>query len=192
MTPRRQLLFAGHKVAVEIQAWLRANGQHKVVYNITHFKLADQLRLLRFRTWSLVYKVDIGEILDIVVPVLRSYHSSYRPTGRGLGMTLGTLTGKMAEDVLRKELERRYPQNENVEVWREEERDRQLYAERMEELDGAAPRETVRGTMQDAALDPGYVDRYAKVVLAARERLRKEQDARWRTRKSYRGNPWIR
>jgi hypothetical protein len=155
-----------------------------------HLKLflsaKDRVRILRLRTWTLRYRVTAGELLDIVMPVLRRIQKGGRrkPGPHSLGIRITSLTGKFAEQVLREGV-----LSAGVD-WRERERDRQLAAEEAEAADGMRVREQGMTSVLEAGSVRQYTADYTARVMARREKLRREAAAAWRRRRAYRGNPW--
>lgn len=175
------------KIVIELQNWIRSRDKVNLYLN---FKQEDRMRLLRLRTWEYVYKIPISEILDIIVEPIR-VHSNLRSRRYGLGTSVSSLTGFHAERILSTIVGRRYPAGEQISFWREAERDRQLHVEKMDALEGAHPRDDHgRGSFLDLAVEDGFLETYSHSVVAQRDLLRREGEAKWRTRKSYRNSPW--
>lgn len=176
-------------VASEVQDWIQSRDGVAVRLN---FSQPDRLKLLRLRTWEIVYCVSLFEILDIIVAPIRQ-HSVGKLRGTkwryGLGTSVSSLTGWHAEQILTTIIGRRYPTNEHLGFWREQERDRQLEAERMDACDGQVLREARKSPEDFESLDD-YMADYNARVKKARDRERVAVDAEWRRRKAYRWNPW--
>ena len=182
----RGLELEAMKIAVEIQNWIRSRDRIDVYLN---FNRADQLKLLKLRTWEQVYKVSLFEIMDIIVEPIR-VHSNLRRRRYGLGTSVASLTGYHAERILATIIGRKYPAGENVGLWREAERDRQMRAEKIDELDGMEPREEKRQGILRMVLVDSFVENYVRSVIQRRDKMIAESGARWRRRKAYRDNPW--
>ena len=180
---QRTLTRLTARVQSEIADWIeRRDG----VRARLHLKKADVLRLLRLRVWGMRYYTGIGEILDFVLPVLRK-----KVRGRthgGLGVSVSTLTGVVAEQILKDRLSERYPDNAHIMAWREAERLRQLRAERDEETGGVTVRVKEMPTMLEVGDVAAYSRKYADMVQAARKG---NMVPSWRKKRNYRGNPWI-
>ena len=173
--------------------WREAN---EVVYELErvvgkHLALGppDQVRLIKLRVWERRYRILIAEILNVLLPILRS--QVRRPKRRAvIGIAVATLTSQAAEKILSEELRKQYPEGENLILWRDRERERQLEAEARDQCDGLMPRKRdLRMLDSDGAAD--FLKQYEADVLATRERSRKELMQEWRRRKLYRGNPWL-
>lgn len=69
-------------------------------------------RLLRLRQWSVKYCVPFDEVVTVLV----EFWSKYRPgwnNGKTAGLRVSLLCGRVSEDVLSKEIARRYPDGDN-------------------------------------------------------------------------------
>lgn len=156
-----------------------------------HLSKADQLRLLKYRTWMFRYYLPVQEILDLTIPILRQQiRRKYvkRKYVRGLGVSVAALTGAGAERILQEQIRKTYPDSEHITIWRERERDRQLAVERAESLGGMP--ETDRGLrLSDCATPEIFMARYERRL----QRLRleaAEADNPQRRKRQYRFNPW--
>jgi hypothetical protein len=185
MTKLGEVYFIAGEITIEMEQWLeRQTGKHSQL----RFKKEDQVRLLKFRTWSMRYKISIAEILDITVPLLKE-HLKHIVQRYGIGVPIKVLTGPGALSMLRSALERKYPGDEHLLAWREAERDRQLRAERIEKLDGLPLKPKLHAPMSGETLEE-YIDNYSQLAINKRREERRAASQRWRRRKSYRGNPW--
>ena len=175
-----------NEVAAEIDAWAqRADGKDRRLA----YRQDRLLRLTRLRVWSIRYRVPIGEILDLVMPILRA--RIHRQNAKyGLGVSIPALTGNGAEEILRKELHKRYPDGEQYKIWKEQTQEHQLAVEEKDEADGLTLRSSGVKSVGEAASISHYLDSYRQRVLGRRKQLRKALDSKWRSRKAYRGNPW--
>lgn len=188
-SPRiRSLEHQSFLMASRVQDWIEARDGVKIRLAL---KRIDRLKLLRLRTWEIQTKLDLFEILDIVVPPIREHSKlklSQSDERYGLGTSVSSITGDLAQQILSTIIERTYPDNEHLTVWRELERDRQLEAERLDTHD-AKPREG-RKFLKDFDSPEDYVRYYTSMITKLRDRDLVEGDAKWRRRKAYRNNPW--
>ena len=123
------------EIVAALQDWLEKTS-HKHSY-LTYRK-SDKLRLMRFRTWEFRYRVELSEMFDILIPILREKMERKRRR-YGIGVSISALVGEGAEDILKEELEKRYPEGSNITLWKAKERRRQLRLEKLDE-DGMATR----------------------------------------------------
>src|SRR5262245_4004056 len=92
-------------VITEIERWLVMREDRHVKLN---FAPLDQARLLKLAMWGRRYSVEIHEILDLILPILRGQvrQSPYRKRS-GIGVTVPALTGPAAERILNQELKKK-------------------------------------------------------------------------------------
>jgi hypothetical protein len=190
MSPRRAGLSEVWKVTGdvlrEMELWLESRDGKR--YNLQYRPL-DRARLTRLYTWSLRYYLPIEDILDLIIPVLRGQRR-YDRKRWGIGLTVRTLTSYGAERILRKELEKKYPDGEHVAQWRDREREKQLEAECLEGLDGLIPRENGFHNVLEAGSPMEYMARYRSQVLRQRAIHQRAYSMERRRLKPYRWNPW--
>lgn len=190
MTSRIALVWElADQIAAEVCSWVKEKDGIDLYAG---FSIENRLRLLKLRTWKLRYRLPVKEILSLVVPVLREHiESGFRKKSkrRGLGIGIPALTGRAAERILISQMKKKYPNNEHLAQWRQLERERQLSQEEQDETD-LPTREVPDPTLLNSSSVASYVRRYRVRCLSRREKLEKEQSARWRRRKAYRGNPW--
>lgn len=155
------------------------------------FRPLDLLRLTKLQVWSWRYRLDIEEILTLILPPLRSAMSARNPRHRYvLGVTVAALTGRGAEQILLSELRENYPALENRAIWRDQERQRQLDRERREEGEVEVRESRFKGVLEAESV-ADYIESYRKRALATRRRMNAELASAKRKRKRYRGNPWL-
>lgn len=87
---------------------------------VWHVKDKDLARLHRLWMWSQRYSIS----LEYVTGTLVTYFARgvERHTGRkskGLGVSIPTLTGDVAENILRQQIEKDFPDRENVAAYRD-------------------------------------------------------------------------
>jgi hypothetical protein len=174
-----------NEIAAALERWVERKEKRSVRLC---FKKSDQLSLLKLRTWSFRYHLSIVDILDMILPVLRGQVKVKKKT-YGLGVAVRSLVGPGAERVLVEEIKRRYPNGEHIAMWREQERERQLEAERLLESDGLVPREYTENLVTADSTEK-FVTEYTRRTLAKRADNRSNRANRSRRRKKYRGNPW--
>lgn len=186
----KMMVLAGtvSSLLIRIEGWLfNTDGIRVPLHKI---KGVDQCRLLKFRTWSLRYYVEVEEILEMVLPVLRNQMRSR--VGKGLGVPIKILTGRKAEEILRDQIKRRYPDGENKKVWASRERERQIQRELRDELSGMRERDVLRGKTR---LEVGILEwthEYQKQISARHKRWEKIRARNLRSkRRGYRRNPWV-
>lgn len=178
-----------NEVAAIIEQWVRVRDKKSIRLS---FKKEDQVRLLRLCTWEFRYKLPIGDILDFVMPVLRSRVRRVRAVKKaswGLGVSVRSLVGPGAKRILEEQIEQLFPGGEHIRIWRDQERSRQLAVEQAEETDGVAVRQA---PMPFTVLDSPTVEEFIAGYRAriARARGSMLSYSKTRARKPYRGNPW--
>lgn len=169
-------------VVRDMSRWIELRDERRVRLFLSD---TDRLRLLRLRVWSIRYKISVIEILDLIVPPLRKKIGAKRV--RGIGIPTATLTGAVAEEILKDRLAHYYPDGANITVWKERERERQLAAERDEEAGGFPVRENPMPSLLEVGDVQEYNRIYAERIRAARAA---QTDQRWRKQRHYRNNPW--
>lgn len=174
------------KIQDAIQQLVNGDGKYRHLV----FKKPDQLRLLKLHAWSLQYYIPVGEILEMVVPPLRSMIKKKRKN-YGLGVSIPTLTGNGALRILQEEITKRYPNGEHYAVWRVQEQAKQLEAERVDELDGVPIKAARSRSLLEAPSVEAYITSYRRQILTARDTNNKALSSAVRKRKQYAGNPWI-
>lgn len=174
-----------NQVAGILQDWLQADKQKAIHVSFTK---DQQLRLLKLRLLSQRYKLDIPEILDILVPVLRSRFMHNKRTF-GLGININVLCGQAAERWLFEELKKHDPDDDHVVEYKARARDRQIDVELTLDSDGVNDR--VQYSALDAPDIPSFIEAYRKRVLSKRTEDEKMRNDPSRRRKPYRGNPWL-
>lgn len=188
MNQRHDLRKAVQYCVSAVEQWIKTRDEKSTVQ--LYFSQENKYRLLILRSWSLQYKLTITEILDMVMKPLRR-HIAKNPYFKNkkmlLGVSVKTLTSAAAERIIREKIERRYPGNEHIAIWRRQERKVQLEREEREENDGELER---RGLPKAGDLSE-YAQLYRRSIRRQRLQLQKEEDADWRRRKAYRDNPWL-
>lgn len=178
---------AGIQLMVQRYAGLRTKNPELRL----NYKQIDLVRLLKLQTWSYRYRLSIPEILSMVVPslitVIKEQRPDYAPTGLGVNIT--TLTGKSAERILRFQINKAYPENEHIHIWLQDEREKCLLRERVDDAGGTLPNEKVPHILDYTDMTAFVTDYKAKMekMRASGDKARHED---WRKRKAYRGNPF--
>lgn len=188
MNDTRYLWMLADQIAAVIVRWLKEH-ENKDLY--VRFKRIDMLRLTRLQVWSWRHMVSIEEILTLTLPYLRKSLSSRQKSSYGLGCSIAALTGVGNEKILIEALRLRYPGGEYRDIWREQERRRQLEAEATEDSDGLHLRvPTARGLL-DYNSTADFLSSYRARVIGQRIKMNNSLNGARRKRKKYRGNPWL-
>src|SRR4051812_36549240 len=76
---------------------------------------SDMYRLLKLKTWSQVYSVDLRYILVKLLPFWQQFirKRTKRIKSEGLGIRVGTLTGKKSEEMLINFIHEDFPSGQN-------------------------------------------------------------------------------
>src|SRR5215471_11077382 len=170
-------------IAGEVGQWLQ-NQEEKQVR--LFFKQQDLARLLKLAVWREMYCIEIPEMLDFIMPILRAQVPRQRKPGT-LGITVAAMTGDGAARILTQELKKRYPDNEHISAFKDRQRELQLQAEEARDSDGLVTREKLLTLGNDVA---EYARRYSEQVLKKRNAVQAELGNPQRKRKAYRGNCW--
>ena len=170
-------------VTIELEHWLERNGRSS---HYLRLKPLDGVRLLRLRVWATRHYLTVSQVLDMIMPVIRS--RTGRVKSAGIGTTIGNLTGQAAYRILREEIAKRYPDEEHVELWREEEQNKHIAIEREAETGGLPVRHKSHSPLDYESIAE-YVAQYKKSI-ATSNTLRTSLSSEQR-RKPYRWNPWI-
>ena len=175
-------------IIAEIEKWIAHNDDKHVRLR---FNQLDQARLLKLRVWSYRHKIDICEVLDMIIPPLRTVISKMK-NSYGLGITIRAMTSQRAYKILVSRLKEAYPQDEHIDVWRENERDRQLQIEANYKNGGLISRSPqMSNSVLDSPNAKEFARRYTKIAIMKRERHQTLCGQSWRKRRRYRYSPWI-
>lgn len=181
-----EVYFLAGEIAIQMEAWMKKRDGYRTKLR---FKPEDKVRLLRLKTWSMRHHISIAEILDMVMPVLTE-RSKWKKK-YGFDITVRVLTGAASKKVLNFQLNKRYPAGENRAIWQEQEREAQLYAEKIDALEGMEVKPNLTPVIRADETTEEYMERYTKSVERARAIERKAVSQKWRRRKNYRNNPWL-
>lgn len=173
-----------NRVEVEKQLEL----QHRRIF---HMSKDDERRLLVFRNWSEKYYVSIGYILGVLIPFYaQRFRKTRKKQQRGLPCGVATLTGKAAEYWLRKQMEKDFPDQENVELWKQARR-KEILLQRDFREHGEDEFEPRRKTILDYEWPSYYMRAYRKKVSAERKQNQRELNNPENKRRNYRGSPFL-
>lgn len=176
------------EIVTALEKWLEGKQQR---HSRLNYKKTDKLRLLRFRTWEFRYRVELEEMFDILIPILRAKMERKRQK-HGIGVSITALVGEGAEEILKEELAKKYPEGSNITLWKDRERRRQLERERLEDSDGMATRsKTAAFSILEADSLDTYLTKYRCKVKSAKEKLVSVETSKARRLRRYRGNPWL-
>lgn len=133
-----------------------------------NLKRPDQLRLLNLWIWSRRYHVSPAWVVKTLLGYWKGVYKREGP----LGVRLAVLTGKTSREILQKQVERAYPNQENLKSWKSDQRlayNRFALVDKFQAL---------------AAKNPAqYLADYQEAVIAMRENKRKPT-------RPYRDSPW--
>lgn len=172
----------------DMEEWIKINDKKSV--RLRYFQV-DQVKLLKLRVWAYRHYIDIQEVLDLIVPPLRTLIREHKKS-YGLGVSIRSLTSRRAYLILLSRLKERYPDDEHISIWRENERERQLQVEKELDTDGLVTRSPrVFASVLESPSAEAFIARYKKCVVTARLEQQRLYDQGWRKRRQYRGSPWI-
>jgi len=151
----------------------------------------DEKRLLTFKVWSEKHHVSIGYILSVLIPFYaQRFRKTRRKQQRGLPCGVATLTGKAAEYWLRKQMEKDFQGQENVELWKQERRT-EILLQRDMRLHGEDEFEPRKKTILDYEWPSYYVRAYRKKVISERKQNQQELNSAENKSRPWRGNPFL-
>lgn len=183
-----ELWALANQITGEIEHWILTHDKKRVRLR---FKPLDMARLSKFKVWEYRYKLSTEEILDLILTPLRN-QMTYRKKGYGLGVSVKTLVGNKALQILEDQIKRYYGDGQIRTIWREREREKQLLAEAQDNQDGVITRKSsAPPSLLEAESINGFIQAYEKSVTSQREQLRQASTQSWRKRKHYRGSPWL-
>lgn len=144
----------------------------------------DQMRLLSLRTWCFKYKLDLEQILNILIPIWTKRFERFKKHSndgiKSLGCKIATLCGDKSEQILISELKKLYPNDEYIQVWKSREQEKQL--RRNEDLGD-------RLIIKSQTIE-GFVDKYKRTILRERKDYLKKINSGKFTKRKYPGSPW--
>jgi hypothetical protein len=149
-----------------------------------HMRPADRNRLVMFEVWAERHHVPLRYVLTEIITMSRAMGKRYNKKKKklGLGLSLAALTSKKFEAMLVEQMQQEYPGEENIDEWRLMEQEKALGL--TEARGKAVPLIDLRNT--DTILY-NYLERLKK----RSRKLDRGESASWRTRRRWRGNPWV-
>jgi hypothetical protein len=160
--------------------------------NVRFISIGDRRRLTVLWVWEQRYRVSVEWILEVLLRVYSKARMRAAPKRKikGLPVSVKTLVSKASEAILQQELNRQYPWNEHIEIWRQYEQDRILNKLRAIAL----LEEGLQDDQQKTFLDFPSLKKYRRWYEKEMRRRRSWSDSMKRkmkaTSKPYRGNPW--
>lgn len=137
---------------------------------------AQQVKLLRLRTWHLRYKVPVSVILEILITYWQAVHKYRRTSKATLGIPLVHLVSNKSAIILQEKLAKQFPQYEHLDSWRAVQRQRYFASYR---------------TLQLVGLNPvQLVSVYQTEIHKRRKRMHYQMTVAFRRRR-YPENPWL-
>lgn len=139
----------------------------------------DQYRLLTLKMWERKYFVPIAFILSVLLPFWkkRLEEKKHHFSSKSLGVGIPTLIGKISEEILKKAIEKKYPNGENVLAWKVTQQEAYLKLQRLV-------------TKKYTNIED-YIEEYQESCLRARKRNNRVIGSGKYTRRHYVGNPWL-
>ena len=174
------------RVIAVCERWLASRDQNRTALK---FNKVDQLKLTTLNVWAMRHRISVMEVLDILLPILRTQTRGLRHSA--LGVPVKVLTGSRAKAILEEHVRRRYPDKEHVQLWKETERDRQLEAERAEDMEGLTTKSQGIGGLLDYSSTKAYTDAFIASIRRGRNAYMSAAGDKSRRKRKYRGNPWV-
>lgn len=152
----------------------------------------DMYRLLKLRSWSEMYSVDLKYILQKLLPFWEQFlrKKTKRIKSEGLGIRVGTLTGKKSEEMLVNFIHEDFPSGQN-ELFKRASRQEKIIGKVFDRKNKDAVK--TEGDISRGLFDfpdpKGYLQYYKR-------KMRKEQEIREEvvdemSKRPFRGNPFI-
>lgn len=153
----------------------------------------DERRLLNLRWWAEKYAVDLGMVLQILITYFGQRFTRKRSNPKvGFGVRVATLTGRAAEEILKKELQERFPDDEQYAVQAQQRRWEILEERQLREMGGEDDGVRTRvKTLLDFPKPSQYVRYYRKRIREQRQVMDRELAKKGNRRFPYRENPWL-
>jgi hypothetical protein len=142
-------------------------------------KIDEQYRLLTFRYWISKHKVSLEFIVQHVVKYwIKKYERPRKSRIKiGVGVRLATLTGMVSEQILLKNINAEFPNEENVLDWRQQQRNKQIPIEISNISRGENPED--------------FVKNYLARVERKQRTADWDVDKKKRFKRNYRDNPYL-
>ena len=167
---RNMLAIRSALIQIEKRRCAQLGTIYKDVYVPLPQKDADRKRLLNMLVWSRRYNVTVEFILD----ALLGYFKNFRKPSSGLGVSVVSLTGVRARQIVEEAVVKAYPAGENETAARQAQRNKILG------ISGTA--------MKDHG---GDIDKMiASYSRTMRDRHRAALDTEQFNQRPWRGNPW--
>lgn len=132
----------------------------------------DQFRLMTWKAWCFEYQVDLGFILQALLPRFKRWKRRFQKRIT-LGVPVRSITGLAARGMLEEAVSREFPNSEHIKAQREELKRRMVG----------------NGVVRVASSSPSeFVEQYRQWVKRKRRSYEKAE-AKF-SRRSWRGNPW--
>jgi hypothetical protein len=162
----------------QVESTLEVIRKEKVNLYLTQ---KDIYRLLILRSWTIKYKVSLEYILRNILIFWEAFvqRRSKQMKGRGLNVRVSTLTGKKSEEILKQFIEKDFPNNLNINIWKTSEQERIF---RIKETEGI---KTVRREIKTLSK---YVKHYKYSIR--KENTRRERIEKLFQSRPYRDNPF--
>lgn len=178
------------------EAWSRTQAVVKRVLGDKHtlqwMSITDRKRLTVLLVWEQRYKVS----LEWMVETLLLHYQGKRKkiiTGRryrnpALPVRTVTLVSPTSAEIIEKEIEQAYPNDEHLEIWRE--RKRYEFLAKQVSAEGLDGKGVLNHTFVDFSSSKEFVDYYTRMVDGYRLMEEKIAGERRRKGKPFRNSPW--
>jgi hypothetical protein len=157
--------------------------------NLSYLKEQDLAKLAILKVWSIRYYLPVSEVIRIIVPVLKQIIRS-RKKLRGLGVPITTLTAVGTEKILEREIQELYPDGEHVRLWKEQEREKQLNTELLDETEGLPVKQVQLRPLYEYETCREFATGYEKMI-DKKSKSMSNATQQHRRSKPYRLNPWL-
>ena len=149
----------------------------------------DRQRLYQLWIWKEKYKVSIRWILNLLLPIYHKRFARYTMNRRGLGVRIPTLVGRKSGQIVKENVGKEFPDEENFTQALQEQQEK-IIERRLgsESDDGVVVR---KKTFFDFPTPEAYARYYSRKMKNRRKELAHVIAQAQKTKKPYRGNPWL-
>lgn len=146
-----------------------------------HMRPADRNRLIMFEVWAERHRVPLRYVLTTLITIARSMPHNKKKKNLGLGLSLAALTSKKFEEILVNRIRDEFPGDEHIDEWRLREKEKAL---------GLTEQRGKTAPLLDLEKDDPILYYVSRVKERAR-RFDRGDSMQWRTRRHWRGSPWV-
>lgn len=138
----------------------------------------ERLMLLSLRTWSIKYKLNPEEIIEVLVRFWNNLSKKFskKRKVKGLGVKINAFCGNRSEEIIEKYIHDKYPNREHLSRWRSAEREKFMKRSRIKTL--------YQGTIKN------FLKEYSLSVEKVRKQNQDSISSGEFKKRRWPGNPW--